>query len=291
MASARSMGSITVAFGLVSIACKIYNATSTAEAIKFNQLTKDGARVHMQYVSDKDGTVVQREELLKGYEFAKDQYVTFTPAELKSMEEAGTGCAEILEFVPVASVDPVYFEKSYHLAPDKGGAKPYALLQAALIETGRYAIGKWAVRGKQHIVLIRPVEGGLVMQILLYGNEVRSIKDIDFAPSSVSAPELSLAIQLINAQASDTFDPTAYKDEVAERVKAAIQQRVDGKELVIATPAAPTAQVVDLAAALRASLEKKPRRPAANESHDSTVEAPPVLPVVLKRPRKQASAI
>jgi len=255
--NARSIGSVTVAFGLVSISCKIFNATSKAEALKFHLLAQDGQRLKQQYVHAVTGAVVPRDSMMKGYEFAKDQFVMFTPAELKSMEEAGTQCAEITEFVPASAVDPVCFEKSYHLTPDKGGAKPYALLRAALVKTGRTAIGKWAARGKQHIVLIRAIDGGLVMQVLLYANEVRSIADLDIAPATVSDAELKLAIQLVEAQASDSFDAAAYKDEVAERIKSAIDKRIEGQELVIATTPAATAQVIDLAAALQASLDKR----------------------------------
>lgn len=256
--SMRSIGSITVAFGMVSIACKLFAATSKAEDVKFNLLSKKGSRLKQQYI-DQDGAVVARDEMVKGYEFAKDQYVTFTPAELKSLEEAGTHTAEITEFVPAASVDPVYFEKSHYLAPDKSG-KAYALLHAALKQSQRYAIGKWAARGKQHIVLIRPVGAGLAMQVLLYANEVRAIADCGIEPATVSDAELKLAMQLVEAQSSDSFDATAYRDEVSERVKAAIEQKVQGKEISITSPTAATAQVIDLTAALKASLEKAPKQ-------------------------------
>jgi DNA end-binding protein Ku len=208
---------------------------------------------------------VAREDMVKGYEFAKDQYVTFTPEELKAMEEVGTHMAEITEFVPLEAVDPVYFDKAYYLAPDKGGAKPYALLASALRESQRCALGRWAARGKQYIVMIRPVEDGLVMQQLLYAGEVRAMKDLDIPKTEVKPAELKLAQQLIEQQTSDTFDPSQYKDDVAERVEAAVQKKVEGQEITMAEAPEGGAQVIDLMEALRASLEKKaPARAAAS---------------------------
>jgi DNA end-binding protein Ku len=182
----------------------------------------------------------------------------FTPEELKALEEAGTQTAEISEFVPIEAVDPVYFDKAYYLAPDKFGAKPYALLARALRESNRCALGRWAARGKQYIIMIRPVEDGLVMQQLLYGGEVRSIKDIEIPKTDVKDAELKLAQQLIEQQASDTFDPSAYTDDVRTRIEGAIEKKVQGQEITMSEAPQPGAQVIDLMEALRASLEKKP---------------------------------
>src|SRR4051812_23386229 len=202
--AARSIASLTVSFGLVSIPVKLYSATEASRAISFNLLHKDcGSRLKQQYLCIKDEIPVAREDMVKGYEFAKDQYVVFTPEELKALEEVGTHTADITEFVPISAVDPVYFNKAYYLAPDKGGAKPYALLARALEESDRCALGRWAARGKQYIVMIRPVDGGLVMQQLLYAGEVRSIKDIEIPSTEVKDTELKLARQLIDQQASE----------------------------------------------------------------------------------------
>src|SRR5262245_15329264 len=202
----RSIASLTVSFGLVSIPVKRFSATEASHAISFNLLHKEcGSRLKQQYLCVKDEVPVPREDMVKGYEFAKDQYVIFTPEELKAMEEAGTHMAEITEFVPIESIDPVYFDKAYYLAPDKGGAKPYALLVNALRESNRCAVGRWAARGKQYIVMLRPVEDGLVMQQLLYADEVRSIKELEIPRTDVKEAELKLARQLIEQQASDEF--------------------------------------------------------------------------------------
>ena len=262
--AARSIASLTVSFGLVSIPVKLYSATQASGVISFNMLHKPpcGSRLKQQYICAKEGVVVPREDTVKGYEFAKDQYVVFTPEELKALEEAGTHMVEITEFVPIARVDPVYFDKAYYLAPDKGGAKPYALLTKALQEAGRCALGRWAARGKQYIVMLRPVDDALVMQQLLYAAEVRPIAELEIPKTEVRAAELKLAQQLIDQQATDTFDPSAYTDEVKARIEAAVQRKVDGQEIALAEEApAGGAQVIDLMEALRASLQK--RSPAA----------------------------
>ena len=196
--AARSIGTLSISFGLVSIPVKLYSATEASRSTSFNLLHKAcGSRLKQQYICQKENVPVAREDMVKGYEFAKDQYVMFSPEELKAMEEAGTQTAEITEFLPIEAIDPVYFDKAYYLAPDKFGAKPYALLARALRESKRCAIGRWAARGKQYIVMIRPVEEGLVMQQLLYGDEVRSMKDVEIPQTEVKDVELKLAQQLI----------------------------------------------------------------------------------------------
>src|SRR2546426_3550852 len=256
--AARSIASLTISFGLVSIPVKLYSATESSKAISFNLLHKTcGSRLKQQYLCIKEEIPVAREEMVKGYEFAKDQYVMFTPGELKALEETGTHTADITEFVPIESIDPVYFDKAYYLGPDKGGAKPYALLAKALRESDRCALGRWAARGKQYIVMIRPIGDGLMMQQLLYADEVRSIKEIEIPPTEVKPAELKLAQQLIDAQASEKFDPTAYKDEVRGRIEAEVQKKVEGQEITITEQLQAGAQVIDLMDALRKSLEKK----------------------------------
>ncbi len=277
--AARSIGTLSISFGLVSIPVKLYTATESSRAISFNLLHKDcGSRLKQQYLCAKEDVPVAREDMVKGYEFAKDQYVMFEPEELKALEEAGTHAADITEFVPIESVDPVYFDKAYYLAPDKGGAKPYALFARALRESKRCALGRWAARGKQYIVMIRPVGDGLVMQQLLYADEVRSIADLDIPTAEVKAAELKLAQQLIDQQTSDTFDPTAYTDEVRARIEAAVQRKVEGQQITLAEePERGGAQVIDLMEALRASLERKGKTaaPAARKAAAKPARKPP----------------
>jgi DNA end-binding protein Ku len=282
--AARSIGSLTVSFGLVAIPVKLYSATEASRQLSFNLLHKDcGSRLRQQYFCIKENVPVERSDMVKGYEFAKDQYVMFSPEELKAMEEAGTHAADISEFVPLSAVDPVYFDKAYYLAPDKGGAKPYALFTRALHESGRCAIGRWAARGKQYIVMVRAVDQGLVMQQLLYSDEVRSINDVDIPKLEVKETELKLAHKLIEQQSSDTFNPAEYKDEVRDRIQAAIDKKVEGQEITMAEegPGA-GAKVVDLMDALRASLEGGAKKPAKKAAAKVT----PIKEAAAKRAKK-----
>src|SRR5579871_4535232 len=199
--AARSMASLTISFGLVAIPVDLYTATLSSEKISFNLLhAKDGSRLKQQYVCLKEGTVVDRSEIVKGYEFAKDQYVQFTAEEIKALDEAGSDSIDIVEFVPLVSVDPLYFDRSYYLAPGKGGARPYALLAAALRETQRCAIGHWASHGRGHMIVLRPVDNAIVMHQLHYAAEVRPIEDIGAVPTEVKEGELKLAKRLIDQQ-------------------------------------------------------------------------------------------
>jgi DNA end-binding protein Ku len=258
MAAPRSIGSLTISFGLVAIPVKLYTATQSANAISFNLLHKGcGSRLKQQYVCQKDGSIVEREDMVKGYEFAKDQYVIFTPEEIKALEEAGTHSVDISEFVPVESIDPVYFDKTYYLAPDKGAGRPYALLTEALKQSGRCAVGRWAARGKAYIVLIRPIGDVLSMQQLHFAGDVRSSSEIDVPKADVKPAELKLAQQLIEQQTAEKFEPTAYKDELRARIETAIQKKVEGAEISVAELAPEgESKVIDLMEALRASLEK-----------------------------------
>jgi DNA end-binding protein Ku len=239
---------------------KLYSATQSSERISFNLLrAKDGSRVKQQYVAVADGQLVERAEMVKGYEFAKDQYVLFSPEELKALEDTTTHAIDIGQFVPLESVDPVYFDGTYYLAPDKGGAKPYTLLATALRKTGQCAVGRWVSRGKEHIVVIRPMQDGLAMHQLHFKEQVRELKDLGIEPAPVSEPELKLAQQLIDHLAAKRFDPNEYHDEFKGRVEAAIQKKVEGKQISLAeAPAASTSgNVIDLMEALRASIDAR----------------------------------
>lgn len=260
--AARSIASLTISFGLVAIPVKLYSATQPSEKVSFNLLHKtDGSRLRQQYVCIKEDVVVERDEMVKGYEFAKDQYVVFSNEELKALEETATNSVDITEFVPVRAVDPVYFDKAYYVAPDKGGAKPYALLARALSDAGLCALGRWAARGKQYIVMLRPTADGLVMQQLLYADEVRSMAILEIPKAEVRDSELQLAAQLVAQGTRDTFDPSAYTDEVKARIEAAVQQKVAGQQITVAeVPPEGGAKIIDLMEALRASLQRTPAR-------------------------------
>src|ERR1700727_68191 len=191
--AASSIASLTVSFGLVAIPVKLYSASRSSGSIHFNLLhKKDGSRLKQQYICAKEGVVVERQDMVKGYEFAKDQYVMFTPEEIKVLEDTTTHAIDIGQFVPLASVDPVYFDGTYYLAPDKGGAKPYTLLATALRKADQCAVGRWISRGKEHIVVIRALADGLAMHQLHFKAEVRDLKDLGIEAAPGSEPELKL---------------------------------------------------------------------------------------------------
>ena len=256
--AARSMASLTISFGMVAIPVDLYTAVLSSEKISFNLLhAKDGSRLKQQYVCIAEQEVVGRDEIVKGYEFAKDQYVMFTPEELKALEEAGSHSVDVAEFVPLAAVDPVYFATAYYLAPDQGGARPFTLFVTALRESGRCAVGRWASHGRDHVVILRPLGNALALHQLHFAPEVQSVDALGVESAKVRDAELRLARQLIEQQSTERFDPAAYPDEVKARVEEAIQRKVQGERVTVAEPRpAAGGKVVDLMSALKASLER-----------------------------------
>src|SRR3954464_10047849 len=225
---ARSIASATISFGLVSVPVNLYSSSESKSSISFNMLHKKcGSRLKQQYTCPKDNEVVTRDDTVKGYEFAKDQYVVLSTEEVKALEEKATGMIDVVEFVPLAKVDREYLDKVYYLGPDKGGDRAYRLLAAALEDTGRAALGQYAARGKQHLVLLRPLNGVLVMEQLHYADEVRPTTEVTVPEGDVKPMELALAKQLIQQTAVETFEPAKYKDTVRERVLETIQRKVD----------------------------------------------------------------
>lgn len=283
---ARAIGTGQIAFGLVSIPVKLFSAAESSERISFNMLHKDcGSRIQQQLFCPKDERTIDRTETVKGYEFSKGQYVLFSEEELKQLEEKSTQQIDITEFVKSDLIDPIYFAKPYYLGPDKGGSRAYALLSAALQETGRWAVAKYAARGKGYLVVIRPLGKGLVMQQLYYPNEIRSIDDLDLGDTDVKENELKMAVALAEMSASDNFQPENYRDEVQERIKNLIQRKVEGEEITSSMFEEPKAQVIDLMEALRKSLggtSPAPKQPA------KAAKASPVakLPIKAKQERK-----
>src|SRR5690606_27564873 len=252
---ARALSTATISFGLVSIPVKLYSAAESKAALSFNQIhKKDGSRVKQQLINSRTGEVVPREEIVKGYEFAKDQYVLFEPEELKALEAQATHTIDITEFLKAEQIDRRYLDKVYYLGTDRGGARAYKLLAQALIETGRVAIGKYAARGKQYLVMVRPMENGLVMEQLHYPDELRSFSEVPIEDAPVKPAELKLATQLVEQAASDKFEPENYKDEVRERMLALIQRKVEGEDITVAPTAEPEHKIIDIMEALKASL-------------------------------------
>lgn len=291
--AARSIASLLVSFGMVSIPVKLYAATQPTAGISFNLLHRAcGSRLRQQYLCIKEDVVVERADMVKGYEFAKDQYVMFTPDELTALGEKATQTVEIDEFVPADSIDPIYYDKAYFLGPDKGGAKPYALLAESMRQSKQTAVGRYAARGKQYIVQLRPVDGGLVMQQLLYAPEVRSIAELDIPDAPVRDAELTLARQLIAQISSTTFEPGKYEDEVKQRIESAIEKKLDGQEIAV-SPSLPESggQVIDLMEALKASLAKTTaKRTAKSDAGPAEAPAPAAKAAPRKSTKKAADA-
>ena len=286
--SARAIGTANISFGLVSIPVKLFSAADTSSGISFNMLHgKCGSRVKQQYICPKeDNIVVPRDEIRKGYEFAKDQYVLFTTEELKALEEEARQTVEVTEFVPMAQIDPVYFDKAYYLGPDKGGSKAYWLLSETLKRTGRVALAKYAARGKQYLVMLRPMDGGLVMQQLLYADEVRPISEIGLDREPVLDAELKLATMLVEQRATDRFRPEAYEDEVKKRIQAQLKRKIETGEEISSAPSPESGEVIDLMEALRRSLGK----PGGSRKPVAVAERKPARRAVRGSGEKKAAA-
>jgi DNA end-binding protein Ku len=280
--AARAISTATISFGLVSIPIKLYTTNESGSAVRFNMLHECGTRLKQQYICPKDEVVVPRDQMIKGYEFAKGQYVTFTPDELKALEAESSQTIEISEFIPLEKVDPLYYEKGYYLGPDKGGDKPYKLLSQAMLDTGRCALASYAARGKQYLVLLRPFEDGLVMQQLRYADELKSFEEIDRIDATLTEQELALAVQLIEQIATDEFKPDAYEDMVKQRTEEVIAQKVEGQEITFVETEEPEGKIIDLMEALKASLDagadsdrKGPKRATAKARPRAKKKAAP----------------
>jgi DNA end-binding protein Ku len=273
------MGSGTISFGLVSIPVRMFTAASSGR-LAFNQLhEKCGSRIKQQLQCPVCNVTVDRTQLVKGYEFAKDQYVRFTDEELKAIEEENSRMIEIQEFVPLDKVDPIYFENTYYLGPDKGGDKAYSLLTDAMKKSGRVALAKYVMRGKTNLVLIRSAQEGLMLHTMYFADEVRDFSEVEKGDAKPRANEVDLAKMLIDQLSTEKFEPAKYTDEYREKLLGIIEMKVEGKEITTSAPAAERTQVIDLMDALKQSLEQRDtkkaaeRKPAAKAR--STAEAQP----------------
>jgi DNA end-binding protein Ku len=270
----RALGSGTISFGLVSIPVKLYTAASS-ETPSFNLLhAKCGNRIRQQRLCPVCNEVVERNDLVKGYEFAKDQYVRISEDELKALEGEASKAIEISEFVPLATVDPVYFEKSYYLGPDKGGDKPYRLLAQAMDQSSKVALAKFVMRGRENLVLIRSAQNGLMLHAMYFADEVRDFGEIEKGESAkISDAETSLAKRLIEELSNDQFRPEQYEDDYRQRVLELVNTKAEGKEVTVIEPTVQRAQVIDLMAALKESLGKKlpsEKKPAVRAKANET---------------------
>lgn len=253
--AARPLATSTISFGLVSLPVKLYSTAESSSRISFNWLNRDTKnRVKQQYIDAETGDVVTRDGMVKGYEFSKGQYVVFEPEELKALEAQSTNAIEIVEFVPAEEIGRMMYDRGYFLGPDKGGARAYRLLSTAMKETGMVAVAKYAARGKQYLVMIRPHENGLMMEQLYYPDELRTFEEVEIEDAEVNEAELNLAVQLVEQAASDTFDGSQYHDEVKDRMLEMVNKKIEGEEIATVAEEAPETKIIDLMEALKASL-------------------------------------
>jgi DNA end-binding protein Ku len=283
---ARSTSSTTISFGLVSIPVKLYTATS-AQDVHFNQLHKKcGSRVKQKLYCPVDDEAVERADIVKGYEIAKNQYVQFSEEELHALEAARFSTLDLVEFVPESTVDFVYIERSQYLGPDKGGEKAFNLLTKAMRQMERIAVGRYWSRGKVQLVLLRPYKKGLILHQVYYANEVRSYDDVELGPDQAfSEGEQQLAARLIEQLSEPAFDPEKFHDEYADRVRKAADEKAAGQQITVA-PEQPAAQIIDLFEALKQSLREKPAAGATKADANKLSEDAPKE--ALKGPTKAA---
>jgi DNA end-binding protein Ku len=281
----RAVATGVISFGLVSIPVRLYTAASS-EQVRFNMLdSRHGVRVKQQYYSPVDSKVMDKGEIIKGYEYARDQFVTFSDEELKALEADRSNHIEIVEFVPIETFDFIQIEKTYYLGADKGGDKAYRLLSEAMTAKKKVAVGRWAARGKEQLVVIRPYQGGLAIHQLYYANEVRSFAETDdTAKFTFTDKERELAEKLIDQLSSKDFDAEKYKDDYADRVRAAVEQKVAGREVTVAAEA-PRAQIIDLFEALKKSIAEAKKPP--DEEEEAAAKAPMKKAEPKAAPRKK----
>ncbi|MDQ3978438.1 MAG: Ku protein [Actinomycetota bacterium] len=251
----RPIWSGAISFGLVNVPVKLFSATSPKD-VRFHQIdAKTNARVKQKRVSAATGEEVPYEDIVKGYELRPDTYVTITPEELETLEPKATKTIDIEDFVDLDQIDPIFFERPYYLVPDKGGAKAYALLRAAMQETNKVGIARVVLRTKQYLAAIRAKDDVLVLETMLFPDEVNPTEDLDLPGEEVdvSGREEKMARQLIDSLTTE-FEPDKYHDEYREKVLALIEQKAAGQEIVVEEPTEEPTKVVDLMAALEASL-------------------------------------
>ena len=273
---ARSIGTATISFGLVSVPVHIYSTGESAASVSFNMVHKDcGTKLKQYYKCPKHDVTVERSDTVKGYAVGKDHFVIFTPEELKALEEKGNNSIDIKEFIPLAKVDRIYLEKAYYLGPDKGGDRPYRLLAEALKKTGRAALGQYAARGHQNLVLVRPMNGVLVMEQLHYSDELKAAKEVPLGEGEVKPAELNLAVQIVEQSSADDFKPEQYHDTVRERVQEEIEKKVAGQEITAdEVPQKTGTKVLDLMEALKASLAKGKAAEKTEKKEPAKAERP-----------------
>lgn len=261
--AARSIANATITFGLVTVPVKLYAASQSSESVSFNLLHSTcGSRLKQYYRCVDEEAEVSRDEMVKGYEFSKGQYVIFSEEELKALEQRSTQEIVVNEFVPAESIDPVFFDRAYYLGPDKGGDRAYRLLSEAMRRTGKWAVATYTARGREYLVALRPADDGLVMQQLHYAHEVRPFSEVEIPHGEVREQELKLAVMLAEQITSEEFNAESYPDRSNESLRNLIQRKIEGEDIVALRTERPKSEVIDLMEALKASLEGSKKAPS-----------------------------
>jgi DNA end-binding protein Ku len=288
----RAIWSGAVSFGLVNVPVKLYSALSRKN-VKFNQIDADtGARVKQKRVSAETGEEVPYEQIVKGYEISPGSYVTVSEDELSSLDPEAVRTIDIDEFVDLAEIDPIFYDNAYYLAPEPTAVKPYALLARAMEESGKVGIARFVMRSKQYLAAIRPRDHMLVLSTMVYADEINDpveIPELDEVQGvDVASKELEMARQLIDSL-SDEFEPEKFEDTYRQSVLDLIEKKAAGEEIVAAPSAPSTDRVVDLMAALEASVAEakkaRKRHPTATEGAETKAKKAPA-----KKARKRKSA-
>ena len=284
---ARSIWTGSISFGLVSIPVRVFSAVREHD-VRFHQLAPDGSRIHLERVSEKTGRKVEFKNIKKGYETSKGKWIVIEPDELKKLAPKSTKGIEIEDFVALEDIDPIYFERTYHLAPQNdSAARAYALLAAVMSDKQRIGIGKVVMREKQYLAAIRPFGKGLAMSTMLFADEVIAPSEIDGIPArkaSVADREKKMAAQIVDSLAND-WDPKRYKDDYENQVQRLLKAKAKGKQIEAPEPEE-SAKVLDLTEALRASLEsagRKTKRSATRKSARTAKRAAPSKRSAAKR--------
>jgi len=286
-----SIWSGTIGFGLVNVPVKVVSATKNKD-VRFNQLEEGtNSRIRYRKVSDSTGEEVSNENIVKGYEVSPGQYVVVADDEMKALAPKSSRTIEIEDFVELDQIDPVYFDNPYYLAPDADAVKPYKLLVEAMTQLRKVAIGRLVMRSKESLVAIRPVDGVLCLETMRYADEVLPTEGVvpDTDAGAPTAKELEMAEQLIEALASD-FEPDKYSDQYRDQLLDLIQRKAAGEEVVAEPTVEDKGKVLDLMAALEASLQRAGRSDEGDEELPPAADAPKkkAAKATKKRTRKSA---
>lgn len=261
---AASVWSGYLTFGLISMPVRLFSGARSS-GISFHMLHRDdNQRVKQQYICPLENRVVDRSEIVKGYEYRKDEYVVVEPEEIKKIEPKTANTMEILEFVNASEVDPVYFESSYYMLPEEAGRRPYALLTKALEESDYYAIAKLTMHNREYTVILRPRDRGLMLHTMYYADEVRRVEGFGAPDVELKEAEVKVAHQLIEALATD-WEPEKFHDSFQDNLKNLIQTKLEGGKIAEVEKPKKLAPVVDLMSALKQSLAQMEgkKKPAA----------------------------